>query len=89
MPRTKKYDTIQDVILDLSSESNTRKGVMQTRYRAEKKGDSDYATMIMSGVLAYDRLNKIATSKANYNLPEDFLNSMEIAEGVGWRCKED
>lgn len=83
MARTKKYKTIDDVVLDLATGAD-RKDVMRIKYRFSNK-DPLYANMIQSGIEKYDKLSKVKEARESYLLPEDYLSRQELEEMVGWR----
>lgn len=86
MARTKKYKTIDDVVLDLATGAD-RKDVMRIKYRFSNK-DPLYANMIQSGIEKFDKLSKVKEARESYVLPEDYLSRQEIDEMVGWRGLE-
>ena len=86
MARTKKYKTIDDVVLDLATGAD-RKDVMRIKYRFSSK-DPLYANMIQSGIEKYDKLSQVKEARESYLLPEDYLSRQELEEMVGWRGLE-
>lgn len=87
MARTKKYKTIDDVVLDLATGAD-RKDVMRIKYRFSNK-DPLYANMIQSGIEKYDKLSKVKEARESYLLPEDYLSKQELDEMVGWKGIEE
>lgn len=83
MARTKKYKTIDDVVLDLATGAS-RKDVMRIKYRF-KDIDIAYANMIQSGIEKFDKLSKVKEARESYVLPEDYLSRQEIDDMVGWK----